>query len=88
MTKLNLGNGVSWDVEDVGDDHVRVHTRCGIHPNCGEPAVPIVMPTKGFLAYFIEGAMIQDALPDLSASDRERLMGRVCPKMWRRLEGN
>ena len=42
----------------------------------------VSVPFEGWLSYQM-GALVQDAFPDLSASDREMLISGICPKCWR-----
>lgn len=41
----------------------------------------IEAPVKG-LAEWSHGGLIQDAMPDLSAEDREMLISGICPSCW------
>ena len=54
-----------------------VSTTC---PICGEHE-HVIVPLDGYLAWN-KGALIQDALPTLSADEREQLMTGICPSCW------
>lgn len=42
----------------------------------------ILVPTAGYKKWASGLASIQDALPSLSADERELLMSNICPKCW------
>lgn len=52
---------------------------------CGKD-FSVKVPFEGFLAYQ-EGALIQDAYPDLSATDRESLISQLCPCCQKKIFG-
>ena len=56
----------------------------GIYPvkcvHCGT-GYQIAAPAAGLLAWQ-QGELIQNALPELSADDRELLISHTCPKCW------
>ena len=52
----------------------RVRIQC---PFCGT-IHSVFVDAAGFYAW-VDGALIQDALPDLSATEREQLISRLCP---------
>jgi hypothetical protein len=37
---------------------------------------------------WLDGELIQDAMPYLSADDREMLKSRICPKCWESMFGS
>tara|TARA_Y100001936_G_C15920077_1_gene583530 strand:+ start:207 stop:437 length:231 start_codon:yes stop_codon:yes gene_type:complete len=47
----------------------------------------IIAPVSGLMAWE-EGAFIQDALPELSAGDREMLISQTCDDCWRMMFGD
>lgn len=55
-------------------------TKC---PMCGKYHA-IEVPEAGLIAYE-RGALIQDAFPKLTASEREMLKTGICPKCWREM---
>lgn len=42
----------------------------------------VLVPTAGYKQWASGQAKIQDALPSLSADERELLMSNICPKCW------
>lgn len=42
----------------------------------------IMLPYKGWAAWFLDGKLIQDALPDLTAAERELLITGTCESCW------
>lgn len=56
---------------------VKVKTRC---PICDK--VTIVTADSEDIRRYESGALIQDAFPTLSASEREMLKTGICPKCW------
>lgn len=42
----------------------------------------ILVPTAGYKKWASGQASIQDALPSLSAEERELLMSNICPACW------
>ena len=70
------------NVELIGDSMARVTGPCkftGEEYNC-------VVPADG-LARFIEGEHAQDALPSISADDREFLISGISPTGWKQAFG-
>lgn len=55
-----------------------VTTRC---PHCKKAGCVTGVNSKGYVAWQ-NGALIQNALPELSADERERLVTGVCPRCW------
>ena len=55
-----------------------VEVKCII---CGTPHT-IVVPTEGYKRWKNREAHIQDALPTLTANERELLMSGICPVCW------
>lgn len=49
-------------------------------PFCGKTSY-VVVPEKGFQDWQA-GALIQDAMPELSADERELLISGICPECW------
>ena len=47
---------------------------------CGDQ-FDMVVPTHGLIAWK-EGMLIQDAMPELSADERELLISGICGKCW------
>lgn len=39
----------------------------------------------GAWANFIHGGLIQDAMPDVSASDREIILSQICPECYSKI---
>jgi len=56
---------------------ITIERRCVI---TGEP-YKVEVPKEGYEKW-IGGMLIQDALPDLSTSDREFLISSISPKGW------
>lgn len=54
-------------------------------PFCGEQKI-IKVPAEGYFAWQ-SGECIQNALPNLSADDREMLISGICPKCWEQTFG-
>jgi len=54
-----------------------IETQC---PACTQRHVMYV-PLEGYIKR-LHGALIQDAYPDMSADDRERLITGLCPACW------
>lgn len=61
-------------------DTVHVHTKC---PGCQKQAT-LEVPAEGYKRWR-NGELIQRALPELSASQREQLMTGYCVGCWDRL---
>ena len=59
---------------------VTIATRCG---RCGD-SYELVIPTHEWEAY-IGGKLIQDALPSLTAGERELLLSHTCDACWRNI---
>lgn len=56
-------------------------------PNCG--AYKTLLVNKNAYRAWRHGEMlIQDAFPELSKEDRERLITGICPKCWKELFGD
>lgn len=49
-------------------------------PMCGDTKV-FSLPEAGYKAWQ-DGMVIQQALPELDANDRERLISGICPTCW------
>lgn len=47
----------------------------------------IIKVSKRSIELWKSGMHIQDAMPDVSADDREMLMSQICPTCWDRLFG-
>lgn len=56
---------------------VAIEIRC---PFCGETSV-VEVPMDGFIQWQ-DGALVQDAFPNLSADVREQLVSGICPSCW------
>lgn len=54
-------------------------------PLCGR-LTELDVPNSGFLAWQ-DGSRIQDALPMLTADEREVLMTGICPACWDEING-
>lgn len=61
---------------------IAVATTC---PMCGDTAI-LSLSEAGYKAWQ-NGAVIQRALPDLDADDRERLISGICPICWDKMFG-
>lgn len=59
------------------DDHFVIETICPICDN----AHTVTVPKDGYRKWRA-GAMIQSALPSLSADDREMLVTGICSSCW------
>lgn len=55
-------------------------------PFCGEPNV-IAISEEEYENYYIKGMLIQDAMPDLTATEREMLISGICPSCQKGLFG-
>lgn len=58
--------------------HLNIKTRC---PLCNKTA-HVKAPPKGYTDWFAGGAHIQDALPELTAVEREQLITGTCGPCW------
>ena len=47
----------------------------------------VLVPTSGYKKWASGQAKIQDAMPQLSADERELLMSNICPACWDKLFG-
>lgn len=56
---------------------IEVVTVC---PVCGEETV-LLVPCDGYYAW-LGGECIQNALPSLTADEREMLISGICPECW------
>lgn len=50
-------------------------------PFCGKVST-LTLPTDGYTAWKLNGVLVQDAFPALSAEDRELLISGICPTCW------
>jgi hypothetical protein len=69
-------------VEEAGDDMARVTGPCtftGEEYSCLVPAAGLVR--------FLNGEHVQDALPEVSADDREFLISGISPNGWKKMFG-
>lgn len=57
---------------------MKIQTLCC--PDCGQSKTLEV--TKAEAVNYYSGALIQNAFPNLSADDRERLITGYCPACW------
>ena len=48
--------------------------------------VRVALPTAGFYNWQ-KGALIQNAMPEVSTDTREFLISGICPKCWERMFG-
>ena len=62
---------------------IEIMTSC---PFCGEPNV-ITISQEEYENYYIKGMLIQDAMPDLTATEREMLISGICPSCQKGLFG-
>ena len=53
---------------------------------CGEPNV-ITISEEEYTNYYIKGMLIQDAMPDLTATEREMLISGICPSCQKGIFG-
>lgn len=70
--------------ELVGDDIVRVEGQCLVTRKLHRALYPML----GLLAWSLNGAAIQAALPDTSLEDREFLQTSTSPEGWRKMFGD
>lgn len=54
--------------------------------SCGSKHI-IIVPTEGYKLWRSGQMHIQDALPGLSADEREMLLSGICPTCWDKLFG-
>lgn len=64
--------------QDMAPNTTVVHVTCVL---CGA-AHTVLVPTDGYKKWAQGRAHIQDALPGLSAEERELLMSGICPRCW------
>jgi hypothetical protein len=69
-------------VEELGDGTVRVSGACKFT----NEEYSCVVPIEG-LVRFLNGEHAQDALPSVSADDREFLISGISPNGWKRAFG-
>jgi hypothetical protein len=50
--------------------------------------VTMTVPLKGYIDYYRNGKMIQDAFPDLPRVQREYMISGCSPEGWEKLYGN
>lgn len=62
---------------DPKDDYICVEVDC----TCCEIGYLIGTTKSGYVAW-LEGALIQDAMPDVSRALREMFISGTCPKCW------
>ena len=62
---------------DPKDDYICVEVDC----TCCEIGYLIGTTKSGYVAW-LEGALIQDAMPELDKSIREMFISGTCPKCW------
>lgn len=65
------------------DGMAQIYTHC---PNCMKQFV-LTVPEQAYKAWARKEAHIQDAMPMLSADERELLLSGLCPKCWNKLFG-
>ena len=44
-------------------------------------------PTDGFTKWYMRGYLIQEAMPEVSATDREILVSNICPECQKTIFG-
>jgi hypothetical protein len=49
---------------------------------CCDQETDLTVNVNGFFDWMHRGELIQDALPELSADERELLISNTCPKCW------
>lgn len=59
-------------------DYMDIYTTC---PYCGK-VTTIKVPTVGYFNWAYGGMLIQQAMPELSANEREALISGICSKCW------
>lgn len=62
---------------------IEIMTSC---PFCGEPNA-IAISEEEYENYYIKGMKIQDAMPDLTATEREMLISGICPSCQKGIFG-
>ena len=63
-----------------------IYTACRyttICPCCGDE-ISVIVPARG-LRLWREGERIQEALPELTAEEREILISGTCPECWKEI---
>ena len=68
-------------VGPMSETEVVVKTKC---PICGRPQ-NVVVPREGYENWRYKGKLIQNALPTLTADEREALMTGTCSDCWAKL---
>lgn len=58
-----------------------------ICPLCGEVHI-ITVDAIDYIAWEVGDVLIQDALPYLSADEREMLISGICPECWAKMFGD
>ena len=68
-------------VGPMSETEIVVKTKC---PICGRPQ-NVVVPREGYENWRYKGKLIQNALPTLTADEREALMTGTCSDCWAKL---
>lgn len=55
-------------------------------PFCGETSF-VTVPMEGLVVWMSGEMLIQEALPEVSASVREQLISGICPDCWNSMFG-
>jgi hypothetical protein len=69
---------------EMNETTTLIETRRCFH--CGDKGM-ILLPNEGIKAYE-DGALIQDAFPDLPRSQREQIISGTHPECWIEMFGN
>lgn len=70
------------DIEDTQE----MYTFRVVDPNCGNTfLIPVPMSEHDA---WIDGMLIQDAMPSLNKEDRELLISGTCPECWKSMTGD
>ena len=74
-------------IESVSNGGAVIKTRC---PICGEIQTVDIKPSEidGFTQWYNGKALIQNALPNISTSNREKLVSGTCEGCWASMFSN
>jgi hypothetical protein len=62
-----------------------IRVRC---PVCKKTSVLDNIPERGYVEWKYGGKLIQQALPGLTADQREQLISGTCPSCWKAMFGS
>lgn len=68
-------------MRNIDGKKVAVNYYC---PICREFKIAIY-PIEGFTNWYVKGMLIQEALPDITATEREILISNICPDCQKKI---